>query len=125
METLITQYIKHTVPELFIILEHFGGAIARVPEDETAFAGRDADYCLLFGGGTDTSAEMETLGPVIRELGARLAPFGTGRAYINYLDSDQTQSVPGAYGAERFERLQALKRRYDPVNMFRYSQSIT
>lgn len=124
LEALITQYVKHTVPELFIILEHFGGAIARVPEEETAFAGRDADYCLLFGGGTDTAVGMETLGPVIRELGEALVPHASGRAYINYLDSDQVGAVPNAYGAERYAKLQDIKQRYDAQNMFRFSQSI-
>ena len=121
---LADQFIEHTVPELFIILEHFGGAIARVSEDATAFAGRDADYCLLFGGGTDTAKQMERLSPVIRELGEGMAPYATGKAYINYLDSDEVERVPHAYGTARFERLQAIKAKYDPHTMFRFSQSI-
>ena len=121
---LVNQYVEHTVPELFIILEHFGGAISRVPEESTAFAGRDADYCLLFGGGTDTAGGMEELSPVIRELGKAMTPFATGRAYINYLESDEMERIPSAYGDERYARLQAVKKKYDPTNFFRFSQSI-
>jgi len=125
LDALIDEYVENTVPEIFVILEHFGGAIARVSEDATAFAGRDADYCLLFGGGTDTAAEMEQdIGPVIRSLGESMTPFTTGHAYINYLDSDEVARVPSAYGVVRYTRLQGLKMQYDPTNVFRFSQSI-
>lgn len=121
---LVDEYVQHTCPELFIILEHFGGAISRVPEDATAFAGRDADYCLLFGGGTDTASDMEKLSPVIQGLGKAMVPFATGQAYINYLESDETERVPSAYGTQRYARLQAVKKKYDPTNFFRFSQNI-
>lgn len=124
LEALVNHYVQHTVPELFIILEHFGGAIARVPEEATAFAGRDADYCLLFGGGTDTDAQMRNLSPVIRTLGEALEPFATGKAYVNYLESDELERVPEAYGLKRYAKLMEVKKKYDPTNFFRFNQNI-
>jgi FAD/FMN-containing dehydrogenase len=124
LDALVDLYVKHTVPELFIILEHFGGAIRRVSPADSAFSGRDADYCLLFGVGYEGTAAAERHGTMIRELGAAMAPFATGRAYVNYLESDELERVPSAFGSERYARLQAVKKQYDPTNLFRFSQSI-
>jgi FAD/FMN-containing dehydrogenase len=48
----------------------------------------------------------------------------TGGAYINYLSAEGKQRVEAAYGPEKFTRLQALKDRYDPTNLFHRNQNI-
>ncbi|HEX3761806.1 MAG TPA: BBE domain-containing protein [Kofleriaceae bacterium] len=60
----------------------------------------------------------------VRDTAMALEPFCTGKAYVNYLDADELERVPAAYGPEIYERLQAVKRRYDPTNFFRANQNI-
>jgi hypothetical protein len=56
--------------------------------------------------------------PLGAELGAALRPFSTGGAYVNYLSRDadeEGESVRDAYGSGTYERLAALKAKYDPA----------
>ena len=61
-----------------------------------------------------------------RETAAALEPWSfSGAGYVNYMQADEpVERVRAAFGAEAFERLQALKRRYDPDNVLRRNQNI-
>ena len=59
-----------------------------------------------------------------RELGATLKPYATGRVYPNYIGDEGTDRVRAAFGPETYPKLQALKDRYDPGNLFRLNQNI-
>jgi FAD/FMN-containing dehydrogenase len=50
--------------------------------------------------------------------------YATGGAYLNYLGEEGEDRVRAAFGPETYARLQALKDRYDPTNLFRQNQSI-
>jgi FAD/FMN-containing dehydrogenase len=52
-------------------------------------------------------------------------PFSKGGVYVNYLGDDAGRAdVVAAYGPEKYRRLAAIKRRYDPDNVFRFNQNI-
>jgi FAD/FMN-containing dehydrogenase len=71
-------------------------------------------------------AEDERIIDWVRRLWEALRPFTSGGAYVNYEMSDAGEDrVRVAYGYEKYERLVALKNRYDPTNMFRLNQNIT
>jgi FAD/FMN-containing dehydrogenase len=53
-----------------------------------------------------------------------MEPSLTGGAYINFLSAEGEERVQAAYGAEKFARLQALKDRYDPTNLFHLNQNV-
>jgi FAD/FMN-containing dehydrogenase len=60
-----------------------------------------------------------------RETAAALEPWSLGGGYANYMQADEPiERVRGAFGDDAFERLQALKRRYDPANVLRRNQNI-
>jgi FAD/FMN-containing dehydrogenase len=60
-----------------------------------------------------------------RETVAAIEPWSLGGGYANYMQADETiDRVRAAFGADAFERLQALKRRYDPNNVLRRNQNI-
>jgi FAD/FMN-containing dehydrogenase len=60
-----------------------------------------------------------------RETAAALEPWSLGGGYANYMQADEPlERVRAAFGDEDFERLQALKRRYDPTNALRRNQNI-
>jgi FAD/FMN-containing dehydrogenase len=58
-----------------------------------------------------------------RELFRAAAPFATGSVYVNFLTGDESDRVRAAYGGN-YERLVALKDRYDPTNLFQMNQNI-
>jgi hypothetical protein len=54
-----------------------------------------------------------------------MQPFSTGGVYVNFLSEDDGEDrVKAAYGAEKYERLVALKNKYDRTNFFRLNQNI-
>jgi FAD/FMN-containing dehydrogenase len=58
-----------------------------------------------------------------REFFAKSRPFASGGAYINFLTQDETDRIAFAYGAT-YNRLVELKKKYDPMNLFRMNQNI-
>ena len=53
-----------------------------------------------------------------------MKPFTTGRVYVNFIGDEGEDRVVASFGAEGYARLQALKDRYDPGNLFRSNQNI-
>jgi FAD/FMN-containing dehydrogenase len=122
--TMARYHQSATSPSSEIHIQHFGGAIARVDEDATAYGERQAPFVL------NTIAVSHEPGPLdphvewAQQLYADIEPSLTGGAYINFLSAEGGERVKAAYGAEKFARLQALKDRYDPTNLFRLNQNI-
>jgi hypothetical protein len=100
-----------------------GGALARVGEDETAFNGRAAGHTINLNGIAATSDEFDEQREWVRDLSAALEPHQTS-VYVNFLMDEGEERVRDAYGAEKYERLAALKRKYDPDNFFHLNQNI-
>jgi FAD/FMN-containing dehydrogenase len=100
-----------------------GGAVARVGEDETAFAGRGAGHSYNIGGITATSAGFEEEQEWARGLWSALESHHTS-VYVNFLMDEGEERIRHAYGDAKYERLKDLKRRYDPDNVFRLNQNI-
>jgi FAD/FMN-containing dehydrogenase len=101
----------------------YGGAIAEVSNEDSAFSHRDA-VVEFFAGFTWTDpAEDEERMAAARAFGAALAPFASG-VYVNVLYDEGAEGVRRAYGDAKLVRLAALKRRYDPENVFHLNQNI-
>jgi FAD/FMN-containing dehydrogenase len=100
-----------------------GGAVARVGEDDTAFGGRNAGFTYNIGASTATAEGFDEEREWVRNFWSALEPWQT-TAYINFLDDAGEDRIKAAYGPEKYERLKALKRKYDPDNFFRLNQNI-
>ena len=92
---------------------------------DTAFGRRDAAHdvnvnAVWLPGDPDAERHVEWA----RETYAALAPHARGRAYVNFLQDEPQERVRAAYGPPTYERLQALKRRYDPENVLRLNQNV-
>jgi FAD/FMN-containing dehydrogenase len=99
-----------------IALRSVGGAVSRVPEDATAYAHRTAQLMIV----TTTVGPqpvVEAAGPALDAVWARLAPHVHG-AYANFLTTATDEDVAAIYPTKTYERLAAVKRRYDPDNLF-------
>jgi hypothetical protein len=100
-----------------------GGAVARVGESETAFNGRDAAFTFNINGNSLTAEGFEAEREWARAFWSALQPYHTG-VYVNFLMDEGRERIRQAYGAGKYERLRALKRTYDPTNVFRLNQNI-
>ena len=100
-----------------------GGAIADRAPDATAFANRAAKFDLLAVGYWDDPAEDEPRMAALRNAADRLAPHGAG-VYLNSLGDEGEDRVRAAFRDSRFARLQALKTRMDPANVFHRNANI-
>jgi FAD/FMN-containing dehydrogenase len=100
-----------------------GGAVARVGEDETAFGGRSAGHTYNITGATEGSEGFEEERQWVRNFWTALEPYHTS-VYVNFLMEEGEERIRQAYGARKYDRLKALKRRYDPDNLFRLNQNI-
>jgi FAD/FMN-containing dehydrogenase len=100
-----------------------GGAAARVGEDETAFGGRSAGHTFNITAVTATGEGFDQEREWVRNFWSALEPYHTS-VYVNFLMEEGEERTRQAYGAEKYDRLKALKRRYDPDNFFRLNQNI-
>ena len=107
-----------------VSVEHLGGAVSRVPRQDTAFNLRDGDYNLGIITRWTDPAEADKNIRWARALAAALQPFSGDAIYVNYMAPDEAGRVKESYGAETYERLVAVKNRYDPTNFFRLNQNI-
>ena len=100
-----------------------GGAMSRVDEGETAFGGRNAGFTYNIGACTETSEGFDDEREWVRDFWSALEPWHT-TVYVNFLGDEGKDRVRAAYGAEKYDRLTALKQKYDPDNFFRLNQNI-
>jgi Berberine and berberine like len=100
-----------------------GGAVGAVGEDETAFHGRGVGHTFNISGMTETGNGFDEEREWVRDFWTALEPHQTS-VYVNFLMDEGEGRVREAYGAAKYERLRALKRKYDPHNFFRLNQNI-
>ncbi|MET7462159.1 FAD-binding oxidoreductase [Nonomuraea sp. NPDC005501] len=100
----------------FIAVRSVGGAVSRVPDDATAYAHRRAELMVVT---TSAGPEpvLEAARPALDAIWGRLAPHVDG-AYANFLASATEEDVAAVYPTRTYQRLAAVKRRYDPANLF-------
>jgi FAD/FMN-containing dehydrogenase len=106
-----------------ILFAQLGGATNRLTNTDSAFGRRDAQYLMnVHGRWADASRDVAGIAWA-RELFNAAAPFSTGSVYVNFMTGDEETRVRAAYGAN-YDRLVALKNKYDPTNLFRVNQNI-
>ena len=101
-----------------------GGAIARVPEDATAFGQRHAPWNIHYLSMWPDPADTEANIAYTRAIVEAMKPWTTGRAYLNFSATRGATGSRAAFGPEKYARLQALKKVWDPTNLFRHNQNI-
>jgi FAD/FMN-containing dehydrogenase len=110
-------------PITSIGLWQMGGAVARVGEDETAFHGRGAGFTFNINGNAYSADGFDAEREWARDYWSALEPYHTS-VYVNFLMDEGEERVGQAYGTAKYDRLKALKRAYDPDNIFRLNQNI-
>jgi FAD/FMN-containing dehydrogenase len=110
-------------PECEVFIAQLGGAMSRVAATATAFVGRDARYIMNVHGRWSDPGDDQRVRAWARRVFEDAAPHATGTGYVNFLTEDEGERVAASYGAN-YARLQDLKRRYDPSNLFRMNLNI-
>jgi FAD/FMN-containing dehydrogenase len=123
LDTLVDRFQAITSPLSALLIEQFGGAVARVPADETAFAQRDAMFNLAIVSRWMEPANASIHTDWARQTSAAIRPFASGGVYVNYLGEEGADRVKAAYGP-KYEKLVAVKKKFDPKNLFRVNQNI-
>jgi FAD/FMN-containing dehydrogenase len=104
-------------------LRALGGAWDREPAVPNAVATRGLPYVLLGVAGGPVSEEQQ-LQESVAELLDGMEPWRGERRLVNNLAPDEATDAAAIYGLERYERLAAVKKTYDPANMFRINHNV-
>ncbi|HEY9205091.1 MAG TPA: BBE domain-containing protein, partial [Candidatus Methanoperedens sp.] len=115
---------KRPSPMSKILIGNLVGAVNRVSDDETPYSHRDAPFVInITSMWQDTTRNEENI-KWARDLWNAVQPFATGGVYVNFLMTEGADRIMAAYGKEKYERLVALKNKYDPTNFFSLNQNI-
>ncbi len=124
IETIVDRFATVPSPQTVVLVDHNGGgAISRVGRDETAYAHRDLTYNFLISSEWTDPADSERNVRWTREFWEAMRPFMAEAVYVNYTSDEGEDVVKAAY-SHAHKRLVALKRKYDPTNLFRLNQNI-
>jgi FAD binding domain/Berberine and berberine like len=123
IEVMVRFVSEMPSPTTGVGLQQMHGAASRVDPTATAFPHRDEHYDFLILSQWADPAESERNVEWTRALFEAMQPFFEEGVYVNNLGDEGEDRVKAAYGAN-YERLLALKGKYDPINFFRLNQNI-
>lgn len=123
LETLVEAASKVPSGECEVFIAHLGGAMARVPVQATAYAGRNAEFVMNVHARWRDAASDDACVGWARGLFKAAEPHALGTAYVNFMTDDEAARVESAYGSN-FQRLLEVKQAYDPANFFRRNQNL-
>ena len=124
IEVLCRFHLSKPSPGTEILLLPDSGISSRVREGEMAIAPLEAPFNIHITSQWEDPADDAANIAWTRELRSALEPFTTGRVYVNFIGDEGEERVVASFGTEGYRRLQALKDRYDPGNLFRTSQNV-
>ncbi len=111
-------------PYSIIHLRGMGGAVSRVPVEATAFAHRTQRFFYsIIGIWIDPAQDAAVHAAWAEAIWSKVKHEGSG-VYVNFLENEGEERIRQAYPAATYERLAAIKREYDPENVFRLNQNI-
>jgi FAD/FMN-containing dehydrogenase len=120
----IMQHLEASTAYLRVAqLRVLGGAMARIPADATPFAHRDRKIMVNVAALHERPEEAPEHQAWVDRFAASLRR-GPDGAYVNFLSDDGVARIRAAYPGKTWDRLVAIKRRYDPTNLFRSNQNI-
>jgi hypothetical protein len=125
IDVVVEQAEGITSPLSTVPIFTLGGAVARVPEDATAFPNRDAAHDInIVASWLPDDPEPDRHIAWVRSFFGALEPYSKG-VYVNFTSDDAAERTrSAAYSPEQWTRLVSLKAKYDPTNFFRMNANI-
>ncbi len=121
-EAVVDYLHASSAPLAVAQLRVLGGAMARVPADDTAFAHRDRRVMVALGAVYEHAEETSLHRTWVADFAAALGK--DAGVYVNFLGDEGEVRVREAYPGATWRRLAEIKRRYDPTNLFHLNQNI-
>ncbi|KJC60428.1 hypothetical protein UP10_12405 [Bradyrhizobium sp. LTSPM299] len=107
-----------------LLCDSYGGKIADVAADATAFPRRaGTQFCIQYFSSWTSAADTATHRAQVARVYAAMRPFMPGASYVNYCDLD-LDDYATAYWGDNLARLVAVKQQYDPDDLFHHAQSV-
>jgi FAD/FMN-containing dehydrogenase len=124
IDIILDFFARAPSPRTVVVIEHNGdGAMNRVAAEDTAFGHRNWPYNFLVTSIWTDPAHSEANIQWTRDFYHAMQPFLADAAYVNYLGEEGEERIRSAYTPAKYERLCALKKKYDPTNLFRLNQN--
>jgi FAD/FMN-containing dehydrogenase len=125
LDTIVAGFADCPSPMSAALLEHFHGAVTRVPVDAAAVPHREPGYNVVLTSVWTDPGETESNVTWTRQMFSALTAFHSGRRYANYFSEDDTGEDPAraAFGPN-YERLVEVKTKWDPENVFRLNTNV-
>ena len=120
---LVEHANRATSPLSAVVIEYYGGVASRVGVSETAFAQRQARYNVLILAQWLDPRESQRHIEWARRLADSMRPFSSSAYFLNYLGEEGEDTIKAAFGPN-YDRLMAVKKKYDPENFFCLNQNI-
>ena len=123
----ISRHIEHgsALPTMHSTMHLYpiNGAVHKVGENDTAFSFRDANWAeVIVGVDPDPANNQKTIGWA-KAYWEALHPYSAGGAYVNFMMDEGQERIQATY-RDNYGRLAAVKKKYDPANLFRVNQNI-
>ena len=113
-------------PHSAILIFQIGGALNELACDHSPAGSRDANYVLNIAASWEKPQEDAIHMKWARDCFEAAKPCSTGGTYINFLTEDEgSERIEAAYGRSNLEKLAALKRKYDPDNLFQHTKAVS
>jgi FAD/FMN-containing dehydrogenase len=123
VDTILEGFVGEPSRGTTVFFQHSGGAIGRVPNDATAFSHREAKANMITAVGWEMGNDPAAHIRWIKDYWAALEPFTDG-FYTNDADPNATTAQIDANYGSNYSRLVALKKQYDPTNLFRLNTNV-
>ena len=125
IDELVARVSGSGKPAVEVLFESLHGAPKDVDPTLGGIGYRNAAFNVSVMGTWHDPVDDESYIACVRELATAIEPWSLGGGYVNYMQADEPlERVRAAFGADAFERLQALKRQYDPTNVLHRNQNI-
>jgi FAD/FMN-containing dehydrogenase len=122
---VVAQAGRIASPHSAILLFQIGGVLNELPADHSPAGNRDAQVVLNIAASWEQPADDAAHVAWARNAFQAMRPYATGGTYVNFLTEEEgADRIAAAYGRPALERLAALKRRFDPDNLFRHTKPV-
>jgi FAD/FMN-containing dehydrogenase len=123
-QSIVDHLRASTAPMAVAQLRVLGGAIARVPAEATAYAHRARRIMVALGAVYEHAEESPQHEAWITGFAEAVRGDGDAGVYVNFVGDEGEERVREAYPGPTWDRLRAIKSRYDPTNLFRLNQNV-